>query len=80
MIGRGRSASSSTTATAAGGTWVSTTSVSDSGKRIKRRCLSSTPTLLLIAPLPPRATISSIGSPPSLVLLVYNSSSLSAFS
>ncbi|KAE8735492.1 Ubiquitin-conjugating enzyme E2 E3 [Hibiscus syriacus] len=34
--GRGRSASSSTTATAAGGTWVSTASVSDSGKRIQK--------------------------------------------
>ncbi|KAE8705695.1 Constitutive photomorphoproteinsis protein 10 [Hibiscus syriacus] len=34
--GRGRSASSSTIATAPGGTWVSATSVSDSGKRIQK--------------------------------------------
>ena len=36
MIGGGRSSSSSTTATPSGGTWVSTTSVSASGKRIQR--------------------------------------------
>lgn len=36
MIGGGRSSSSSTTASQAGGTWVSTTSVSASGKRIQR--------------------------------------------
>ncbi|XVF50329.1 hypothetical protein PTKIN_Ptkin04bG0088000 [Pterospermum kingtungense] len=36
MIGGGRSSSSSITASAAGGTWVSTTSVSASGKRIQR--------------------------------------------